>query len=235
MPENQAGPQNHACGQGNFVQQTHDLGICSACLRKLPERKSGFCLRCGELMHTDISAGLCGNCLRNPPPWNNFYFYGAYTGYLRELLHQVKFSQGLHQAEALGKLLAGKFSVGSAESTSQYDCIIPVPLHKRGLRRRGFNQSILLAGPVSKKLKVPIRRDILAKNDADRQHGLSRTERFKNAQGAFTAARADNLRILLLDDVLTTGATLRSACLCLLRAGAGQVDAAVLARTPVYS
>ncbi|MDR1243193.1 MAG: ComF family protein [Deltaproteobacteria bacterium] len=232
-PENPAGTPNHAHGQGNGAPQAGDLGICPACLLKLPERTSGFCLRCGEPMHPDISAGLCGNCLQNPPPWNNFYFYGVYTGYLRELLHQVKFSQGLHQAGALGKLLAGRFPDGSTGSTSQYDCIIPVPLHKRGLRRRGFNQSVLLAEPVSEKLKVPIRRDILAKStDVGQQHGLSRSERFKNMQGAFTSARADNLRILLLDDVLTTGATLRSAVLCLLRAGAERVDAAVLARTP---
>jgi ComF family protein len=198
---------------------------------QLPERKSGFCRSCGEFM--DMGEGLCGNCLQNPPPWNAFYFYGAYAGYMRKLLHQVKFSQGLHQAEALGRLLAAKLSVEAPALTADYDCIIPVPLHKDSLRARGFNQSALLAGPVSGQLKIPLRQKLLQKNRATpSQHGLSRKLRLKNLQGVFSAGKVDNLRILLLDDVLTTGATLRSAGICLLQAGAAQVDAAVLARTP---
>ncbi|MDR2825618.1 MAG: ComF family protein, partial [Deltaproteobacteria bacterium] len=217
------------------------LGICTTCALKLPERKNGFCRSCGEFI--DLGDGLCSNCLQNPPPWKSFYFYGAYAGYMRELLHQVKFSQGLHQAEALGKLLAAKLLAAKllaarllaepSALTAAYDCIIPVPLHKDSLRERGFNQSALLAGPVSRQLNIPLRQKLLIKNRATpTQHGLSRKLRLKNMQGVFSAGKVNNLRILLLDDVLTTGATLRCASLCLLQAGAERVDTAVLARTP---
>jgi ComF family protein len=181
----------------------------------------------------DMGIGLCANCLQNPVPWTKFYFYGAYAGYLRELLHRIKFSRDLPQAVALGRLLAGKFPFAPPGSSPEYDCVLPVPLHEKTLRGRGFNQSVLLAGPLAEKLKVPLFRNILAKNATTLpQHGLNRAMRFRNMQGAFSVRKIPPARILLLDDVLTTGATLRSAALCLLQAGAERVDAVVLARTP---
>jgi ComF family protein len=182
----------------------------------------------------DAGIGLCGNCLQNPVPWNKFYFYGVYAGYLRELLHRIKFCQGLPQAEALGRLLAGKFPSAQSGATPEYHCVLPMPLHKNSLRERGFNQSVFLAGPLAKKLKIPLFRELLVKSVATLpQHGLSRELRLRNVRGVFSVTKAPPPRVLLLDDVLTTGATMRAAALCLLRAGAERVDAVVLARTPV--
>ncbi|MDR2893649.1 MAG: ComF family protein [Deltaproteobacteria bacterium] len=231
------------------------LGLCRKCLDAMPRRKAGYCLRCGEFVSADeMPYGLCGNCLLSPPPWQKIYFHGAYQGLLRESISRLKFGQVLHLAEALGGLLAAhpELAVPSPPPTTTgdsspinnfaprpddapYSCIIPVPLHKKRLTERGFNQSALLAAPLARTLSLPLELKLLSRSrDTAHQTGLSREVRRHNMLEAFTVTgRADGLRILLFDDVLTTGATLASAAACLLRAGAERVDVAVLARTPL--
>lgn len=207
---------------------------CPACLARLQgaSRPDSICPRCGEVTAAvSGSTPLCGGCLTEPPPWEALYFYGFYHGYLRQLLLEVKFGRGLHQAEALGRLLASLPSLRA--SAREWDCLLPLPLHPARLRERGFNQSLLLAAPLSRRLGLPLRQRLLRRvvNSAH-QSGLSRAQRRSNTNEIFQAGpEARGQRILLVDDVMTTGATLRSAAECLLRAGAACVGAAVVGRT----
>jgi ComF family protein len=207
-------------------------GLCPDCLRLLPRRLTGFCPVCGEILPETEGHNLCPACLGSPKPWGRIYFHGLYAGMMRDLVKQIKFNGRLNLAEALGLLLATHPDLAHARET--YDCLIPIPAHPRRLAERGFNQALEIARPLSAMLGLPLCHGWLRRIvDTRRQHGLTRAQRAENLRHAFAAApSAQGGRILLLDDVLTTGATLHAAAACLLQAGAALADVAVPARTP---
>jgi len=151
--------------------------------------------------------------------------YGIYSNALAEAINLMKFSGLRRFANPLGKLLLNL-------EMPECDGIIPVPLSKSALRARGFNQSLLMAKVISRKLKTPLYMDMLLKRkDTLPQVGLSAKERMKNLKGAFkTGGKINKLRLLLLDDVMTTGATARECSKTLMRAGAKEVIVITLAR-----
>ncbi|MFZ3122980.1 MAG: ComF family protein [Thermodesulfovibrionales bacterium] len=151
--------------------------------------------------------------------------YGIYSGALAEAINLMKFSGLRRLANPMGKLFLNL-------EMPECDGIIPVPLSKSALRERGFNQSLLMAKVISKKLKTPLYMDTLLKRkDTLPQVGLRAKERMKNLKGAFKASgKINKLRLLLLDDVMTTGATARECSKTLMRAGAKEVIVITLAR-----
>ncbi len=151
--------------------------------------------------------------------------YGIYSDALAEAINLMKFSGLKRFANPLGQLLL-------TLEMPECDGIIPVPLGKHALRERGFNQSLLMARVISKKVKIPLYMDMLLKRkDTLPQVGLSAKERMKNLKGAFkTSGKINNLRLLLLDDVMTTGATARECSKTLMSAGAKEVIVITLAR-----
>lgn len=149
---------------------------------------------------------------------------------MREIILRLKFGGELHQSVGLARLLVT--NPGLAEASGAYDCIVPVPLHKSRLAERGFNQSGEMAGHLGKALGLPTLHALGRKRVTRHQIGLSRRERIKNLRGAFnTTMDICGKRILLLDDVMTTGATLGFAARSLMDGGALTVDVAVAART----
>lgn len=157
--------------------------------------------------------------------------HGVYEGQLRQMVLRVKFAEDHAAARLLGGLLAR-----ACTGLQQPDGVVPVPLHPERLRRRGCNQCLELARLPAVALGAPLRPHWLARVVPTRtQTGLSREERRRNLRGAFSAPhQLTGLRILLIDDICTTGSTLARAAECLLRAGAAAVDCAVVARTPAY-
>jgi len=151
--------------------------------------------------------------------------YGLYSEALAEAINLMKFSGLRRLAKPMGKLFLNL-------EMPECDGIIPVPLSKSALRERGFNQSLLMAKVISKKLKTPLYMDMLLKRkDTLPQVGLSAKERMKNLKGAFkTSGKINKLRLLLLDDVMTTGATARECSKTLMSAGAKEVIVITLAR-----
>ena len=207
--------------------------LCPACAAALPRRRLGYCPRCGELAAWPLlPLSLCARCLRKPPPWEGLVFHGAYEGLLRSLLIQLKFHDHVLVGYVLGSLLARHPNLSGLE----VDVIAPVPLHRKRLAHRGYNQSLELARPLARRLDRPLAPRLLRRARATKsQSGISREERKTNIREAFTGSRdARGKHVLLVDDTLTTGATMADAARALLLAGAAGVSVAVVGRTALH-
>ena len=206
--------------------------VCTGCLSApQPLDAEYFCSQCRTPFQNPYpldEQGRCPLCRRGLRGFDAAYSYGAYEGVLRELIHLLKYSGMQPLAGPLGALLA----LGLPRD-QRFDVIVPVPLHWRRAWDRGFNQSELLAREIARRCGVPARNLLRRRRWTQAQAGLSNTRRRANVTGAFRLrprARVKGLRVLLVDDVMTTGAT-ASACAAALKAGgAKSVSLLTLAR-----
>ena len=167
-------------------------------------------------------------CRESQVNFDSTYSFGSYDGALQQLIQLFKYGKIETLAGPLSKLL-----LRAAPLNEQFDAIIPMPLHWRKRWQRGFNQTELLARPVAKRYGLRLSKALGRTRYTQPQAGLTDTERRKNLKGSFVVRRPDEVRgrrILLIDDVFTTGATLRSATKILKEAGATRVTALTLAR-----
>ncbi|HCY19026.1 MAG TPA: amidophosphoribosyltransferase [Deltaproteobacteria bacterium] len=171
---------------------------------------------------------LCGTCIKKRRPFSIARSIGIYEGVLLEAVQRLKYNGKTSLARPLAKLMTKEFSMNN------YNLIVPVPLHKTRLKERGFNQSLLLARELSKLYNLPIDYLNLRKIRAtDPQVNLKGKERIENMKGAFAVkngAGFKNKKILLIDDVYTTGATVTECSKVLKKAGAKTIDVLTLAR-----
>lgn len=166
--------------------------------------------------------------MQKPPPFSRITPYGLYEGVLAEAIHLFKFHGVRRLSKPLATLLL-RLDIPRAE------VIVPVPLSKKGLIKRGFNQSLLIAQVIAKQTGMHLSLDALVKTkDTPPQIGLSARERLVNLRNAFQV-RGDirKLSFLLIDDVITTGATVRECSKMLMKAGAKDVAVLALARAPL--
>jgi len=200
--------------------------LCRECLASLPYRGGRRCPVCDVVANEDIA---CGACLAEPPYFDTTVSAYGYEFPLDRLLQAYKFRADLTLVHVFAKALAAR--VRSIPSTPP-DCIVPMPLGRKRLAERGFNQAALLATALGKSLAIPVRlQDLLRVRDTAPQSGLSRDARLKNVRGAFSGSESvEGLHIALVDDVMTTGATLSEAARALKKAGAARVEAWVVAR-----
>jgi ComF family protein len=204
--------------------------VCADCLDSLePGDASLVCSRCGQPLEASRGeAGGCSRCRRFPPPFDAVCSFGIYEGNLRRLIHLLKYEK----MRPLARPLAGKLQP-LLPQFGAVDVMVPVPLYWTRLWRRGFNQAAVLAQCLAVRNNVAFRPRALRRvRRTDAQAGLSDLERVKNVRGAF-AGHADSLkerRVLLVDDVMTTGATLAAAAAAAKAAGASYVGALTLAR-----
>ncbi|MFH1965637.1 MAG: ComF family protein [Acidobacteriota bacterium] len=203
------------CGQ---VTLNRDFSqVCSECLEDLKPIPEPVCVVCGKPLPGGIYslADTCSSCRSDPPPFDMARAWGPYQGGLRELLRALKY-QGL-------KPLAGPLSgyletVFNQQFPESFDWIIPVPLHRKRLLERGYDQAFLLSRRLSARTGIPTLQCAIRVRETQPQHGLSATGRKLNMAGAFALKRKillKNSRILVLDDVLTTGSTVSALCKCL--------------------
>ena len=167
------------------------------------------------------------------PPETNLFAAAYYEGSMREAIHRMKFSGHPGSAATLAPLLLQALREGGA-AEGRFDLLVPVPSRPKKVRARGYNQSALLARELSKRTGIPVSETALVKTrDTRAQHDLSAEERQVNLSGSFRASESEvsGRRILLIDDVLTTGATARECIGALQTAGAQSVDLLVLAVT----
>lgn len=201
--------------------------ICMGCWEGIERYRGPSCRVCAAPLVSEHS-GMCGECLSHTPPFSHVLSFGLYSGSLREAIHLLKFSGLRRLAAPLGRFLYEL-------PVPEVDGIVPVPLSKKSLRERGFNQTLLLSRFLSRHLKIPLYMDVLyKKRDTAPQIGLRAMERAVNLKDAF-GARGDltGMRLLLLDDVMTTGATVSECSKTLIKAGAEKVVVATLARSAV--
>ena len=209
-----------------FTGTTTDL--CDPCRASLPWITRP-CRQCG-LPLVDAPVPLCGECIVRPSPFQQVVAPFAFEPPAAELVRGIKFGGDLVANRVLATLLA-------AEIADRYErlpaVILPVPLHWRRLVLRGHNQAGLIARTLGRKLGVPVEFDSVRRVRATRaQTGLDRAARRRNLNGAFTCRAAVAERaVAVVDDVLTTGATLTAMAHCLKTAGAREVHVWTLART----
>jgi ComF family protein len=208
--------------------------LCGSCLERFPRIEEPFCPRCGLPYGEGVAPGLCGTCRERPRYFRRARAAAPYLDDVRLSLHALKYGGRRRVAEILGRR-AGRTWVASGE-LSGASAVIPVPLSPRRKRERGYNQAELIAKAVAREARLPLRRRVLKKTkECPPQAGLSASSRRTNVRSAYRARLPRSLRgktLLLVDDVLTTGATAEAAALALLAAGAGAVDVLTLARVP---
>jgi ComF family protein len=203
--------------------------ICDACRARLPRIQSPFCSRCGEESSRPVAA--CGWCDQLVPGLVEVRSAMRHEDPVRGAIHRLKYRGVRALAEPLADL-----AVPALSATSHgVDAILPVPLHRRRLRERGYNQAALLAARIAPAIGVPLRTDLLVRTrDTRSQVDVGTPEaRRRNVDGAFECGDATGLRVLLIDDVSTTGSTLNAAAAALLTAGAVSVGAFTVARGTV--
>lgn len=203
------------------------LDLCGPCAAELP-RNISCCARCA--LPLPSPAALCGVCQRRAPPWDSAWAPFRYGWPLDRLEARYKFGREL----AAGRTLAALWQAASPPATLP-GLIVPVPLHRTRLRQRGYNQALELARPLGRTLAVPVRHDLLLRPRATvAQTELDAPARRRNVRGAFALREGVQLppHVALLDDVMTTGATLAECARVLKRAGVARVDVWALARAP---
>ncbi len=217
-------PSCAGCGDA-----TMDPGaLCPGCWASLRLIEAPLCPRYGTPLALDAGIGplYSPRAIADPPVFDRARAVALFDDTARRLVHRLKYEDRLDLAVAMARMMAasGRELIGEA------DCVVPVPLHRWRLWRRRFNQAALLARPVARGAGLPFEPRLLARVRATRpQVGLSRVGRAENLQGAFRVpperrAALQGRRVLLVDDVTTTGATANAAARALMRGGAAAVD-----------
>jgi len=222
---------------GTTLAGTEAGELCRDCRGRIPSIPTPRCPSC--LLPHAATSGVdypCEACLRDPLPVASVTALGLYDAGLREAIHRFKFRNAIGLQRPLGAMLA--MSLGdTVDAEGARPKIVPVPLHPRRLRERTYNQSRLLAVNMARHLQCDLECQLLVRKVPTLpQQELALDARRRNVRGAFEVTRRlSGEHLLLVDDVMTSGATLRSCATALLKAGAGRVDAAVLARAPRLS
>nr|WP_305888715.1 ComF family protein [Methylomonas sp. SURF-2] len=212
------------CGQPGLG----DMDLCPACLNELP-RNASCCYRCAEPFASPMPAPqLCGRCLTKPPGFDETHAPYLYDDGLRFLITRLKFNRQFKHARLLGTLLARYL----ADNVELAECIIPVPLHPKRYRERGFNQSIEIARHLAEQLALPMDVDSCMRHrDTAHQTDLAAKQRRRNMRQAFSVKHAPAYRhVAIVDDVMTTGATAAALAETLRKQGVSRVDVWVCAR-----
>ena len=208
------------CEQPSFLE----LDLCNVCYQQL-QKNTQHCIRCAKpLEQTDQ---FCGSCLKTEPYFDAVQAPFLYQEAMRYLITEFKYHNDYKNARTLGLLLAEQLNIQTPP-----DCIIPVPLHKTRYRVRGFNQAIELAHILSHYHHIPLNLNTcIRKRNTEQQARLTGKQRIKNVKNAFEILKPlNNQRVVIIDDVMTTGSTVNEVAKVLKKAGATYVEVWVCAR-----
>ncbi|MFA4915621.1 MAG: ComF family protein [Syntrophales bacterium] len=224
-------PMCVTCG----VVQGHDdaFNFCPICFSKINFIQSNLCSRCG-IPFTGAKGGdhFCSDCITSEMHFSVARAVGRYETVLLDAIHRFKYRGNITVGEILGRLMA-EFAYPAVD-IKKYSLIIPAPLHPKRLRERGFNQSVILARAVSKKFSIKLDFTTLRRRvHTTPQVNLGKKEREANVRGAFEVVSGGKIRkkrIILVDDVYTTGSTVKECARILMENKAAEVTVLTLAR-----
>ena len=217
-------------GCAQILESETPAPFCPDCFKALDLILEPYCPLCGiPYLAEAPSRHLCGDCLGGVHHFDRARATGLYQGLFREVIHRYKYRGQLFLVRPLAKMLAAPAK--ELSRLHKIDIIVPVPLHPKRLRQRGFNQASLLARRLGSALKISVDYASLRRSRwTEPQTGLTRRQRAANVRGAFGLKTPENVRgkgILLLDDVLTTGETVNQ-CVRVLKKDGGAREVAVL-------
>lgn len=222
-------PSCASCGAATAQAQ----GLCPSCWSGLALIDRPYCERLGTPFAVDLGPGLVSPAaIADPPVFARARSVCRFEGTARDLVHRLKYGDRPDLAIMLGRMMAQ----AGAELLAEADLLVPVPLHRTRLWRRRFNQAAALSQALTRRTGVATAPTALARVKRTRQQvGLTRAQRAENLQGALRVRQSsrslvEGRRIVLVDDVLTTGSTANAASRALLRAGATAVDVLTFAR-----
>jgi ComF family protein len=224
-------PRCTACN--DLLERHGSLPFCPSCLAGIRFIRSPLCPRCGTPFEaTEGEDHLCGDCLTTERSYAVARSVARYEGALLAAIHRFKYRGKIGIGTVLGRIMAD--FAAEIWDMKAFERIVPVPLHRKRLRERGFNQSVILARKLSKRFDIPLDFTSLRRQSlTPPQVGLGREARAANVQGAFTVSHPERIagrKILLVDDVYTTGNTLEECARVLIQAEAKTVSVLTLAR-----
>jgi ComF family protein len=183
----------------------------------------------------DTNNVLCGHCISKPPRFDYCYSLFRYENEIIHLVRQLKFGEKISYARSLGELLCCRLQAEIERTNEMPDCLLPVPLHNSRLRQRGYNQSIEIARVLASRLAIPVDYDMVRRQrHTEAQSGLNAKQRHKNISNAFTiSGQVKYKHVLIIDDVVTTGATVNELARLLKRNKVERVGVLSVARAPI--
>lgn len=206
--------------------------VCIECWGKIKRNPPPFCCSCGRHLGKPVTKNICPACVRKQLHFDRAFSPCAYEGVIKELIHAFKYQGKDYLGNTLTRLMI-EFIEDYNLPMDFLDLVIPVPLHKTRLREREFNQAHILSEHIANKFNKKLSHDTLRRMRLTKsQTELEPGARLLNVRGSFSAAKTEDIKsknILLVDDVLTTGATCSEAALALKGAGAGIVFVLTLA------
>ena len=227
-------PEKNICFICDEYDNTIENNLCPICISKLEFIKESKCKICGRKIDTNIDKLIkCRNCLKTPHYFTKTVAPLVYNKAIKKVIYDFKYNNKPYMYKLFGELMVKSIIDNDLE---HIDIIVSVPLHKYRQRKRGFNQSHLLGKYISKKLEIPIDKENLIRiTKTQEQNKIKRSERIRNVEGVFAIIKKDifiQKRVLLIDDIYTTGSTVDECSKLLLDNGAKEVFVATIAIVP---
>jgi ComF family protein len=223
-------PRCMACGV--LLVGPRDEPFCTACFSLIRFVAPPFCPCCGIPFSGAGADHLCGDCLLFPPSYALARAVACYESVLLDAIHVFKYKGKIATGAVLGKMMADHVYPGF--NIADYSLIVPVPLHLKRLRERGFNQAVILAGEISRRFSIPLDFQTLKRQVfTDPQVSLGKDQRRANVRDAFImrdGKKIEGQKVILVDDVYTTGSTVKECAAVLMKHKAAEVAVLTLAR-----
>ena len=227
-------PEKNICQIcGTYDTSIGDCYICNNCLSKLEKINEPFCKICNKSLAHNPNLEICEECIKSPRSFEISKSPYRYKGSVKKLIHDYKYCNKPFYYKLFGNLLVQYMK---ENSYIYFDYIISVPLHKIKLRKRGFNQSKLIAKYIQKNLSIPYIDALKRVNNTEKQSNLSKYNRQNNLKNAFiiknkkVASFIKDKNILIIDDIFTTGATINECSKVLKSSGANKIYALTISR-----
>lgn len=224
-------PSNIYCiGCGAIIDESRLYSLCDGCMETFHFAVDRTCLKCGKILEEGYGHSLCRECTAYERDFDRGFCCMLYGLYEKDMLLKFKYGGKAWYGEKLGQLMYDRFAMENEE----IDLVVPVPIHRKKLKKRGYNQAELLAAPVAKNLGKPLAGALVRTVNTKPMSGLTRTERLDNLENVFTVSEyyrkmIEGKRILLIDDIFTSGSTADACARALKAGGARSVILLVLA------